>query len=114
MTSEQRAEYIQQFENIYKNCLFRYRRISDKPLDEEAALKNNFIRFSRPFDFNDPYDNLIYADISTILSHIYANLEAGMGNYLKGLKRRDSFAAFLGDNNWCGKHREEYTEGNIL
>jgi len=63
-----------------KECLYRYRSSNIQSLD---ALRHNRLFFSKPSEFNDPYDNLVYADSSRIVGEIIGNIKAGMDNYIK-------------------------------
>lgn len=88
----------------FENCLFRYRSVNENNL---SALQKNRLYFSTPKHFNDPYDNLIYADLRKILSHINHNLYYGMDGYLEKLKKRDPLMAFLGYEFWKESNREK-------
>lgn len=90
--------------NIFENCLFRYRNVNNKNL---SALENNCLYFSTPENFNDPYDNLIYANLENILSNVLKNLYTGMDDYLEKLKTWNSLAAYIGYEFWNSSKREE-------
>lgn len=62
-----------------KDCLFRYRSCNESSL---KALEQNRLYFSNPSSFNDPYDNLVYADSSKIVNEIIGSLNAGMDDYI--------------------------------
>ncbi len=82
-----------EFDSVFENCLFRYRSITDSGLE---ALANNRLYFSTPInDFNDPYDNLVFADSNRIVSDIISNIECGMDNYLDSKKEESFQKAFI-------------------
>ena len=63
-----------------KECLFRYRSCNE---DSLKALEQNRLYFSKPSAFNDPYDNLVFADSSKIVGEIIGSINAGMDDYIK-------------------------------
>lgn len=93
--------FEQQF-NI-NNCLFRYRTIDDNNI---SALENNKLYFSTPNNFNDPYDNLIFASLKKIFSDVMGNIYSGMDDYLEKLKSENPEAAFYGHKYWNGSNRD--------
>ena len=58
----------------------RYRSCNE---DSLKALEQNRLYFSKPSAFNDPYDNLVFADSSKIVGEIIGSLNAGMDDYIK-------------------------------
>ncbi len=79
---------MKKFSKIIKNkdCLYRYRAYDDNTI---AALKNDRLYFSNPEYFNDPYDNLLFADTSKIVCTIIGNIISGMDNYLDTRKEME-------------------------
>lgn len=61
------------------DCLFRYRAVND---DNIKALEENRLYFSTPINFNDPYDNLIFANSERIIQEVYSSLVNGMEDYI--------------------------------
>ncbi len=54
-----------------KECLYRYRRYSEYNIE---ALKMNRLYFSNPKLFNDPYDNLLFANSNRIVSDLVGSV----------------------------------------
>ena len=88
-----------------EKCLFRYREVNNRNID---ALKKNRLYFSTPINFNDPYDNLLYANSFQIMEHVYGNICAGMDGYLKKLKETNPMCAGLTYMVWNGPKRNEF------
>ena len=60
-----------------KECLYRYRSGDENSIQ---ALIDDKLFFSTPAYFNDPYDNLIFADSRKIVTQIISNIISGMDN----------------------------------
>lgn len=88
-----------------ESFLFRYREVNQNNIN---ALENNRLYFSTPANFNDPYDNLVYANTFQIMQHVYGNIHKGMDGYLNKLKEKNPMAAGVGYVFWNGEKREEY------
>ena len=58
------------------DCLYRYSAYDEGSL---SALCQGRLYFSAPKNFNDPYDNLIFADANMIASEITSSIRNGMG-----------------------------------
>ncbi len=81
--------------SFLSNTLCRYRTINEKNLD---ALKTCRLYFSTPGEsFNDPFDNLIYADPMRILSGIKNEIQTNMDDYIKQLKKENHVLATFAD-----------------
>ncbi len=50
------------------------------------AITNNRLYFSNPLKFNDPYDNLLFANTSMIINEIIGSIVLGMNDYLRTRK----------------------------
>ncbi len=70
------------FSRIIKDIEYicRYREVNDNNLN---ALQDERLYFSTPSNFNDPYDNLIYANTFQIVNEIIGNIVNGMDSYLE-------------------------------
>lgn len=104
MQDQSDRDFKQQFEDRYKNCIYRYRTAEEKNI---KALENNRLYFSTPVNFNDPYDNLIYANLGEILRNVFGNLQRGMDDYLEKLKEIDPEGAFVGYKVWNSSKKEK-------
>ena len=92
------------FSEIISNndCLFRYRSMCDQSI---SALEEDRLYFSAPIRFNDPYDNLIFANSFSIASEMIGNVNYGMDDYLKELRNIDENISEWVGNVWNGKER---------
>ena len=106
----------QSLSNI-EECLFRYRSINENNL---KALSTNRLYFSLPTYFNDPFDNLIYANSIFILDRIVNCLNLNMDGFLNSLVAKDPIKAGFGFAAWNGAEHELITAqflnrvGNIV
>jgi len=91
-----------------QDWLYRYRDFSEKNIN---ALENNRLYFSIPEYFNDPYDNLIYADAEQIIKNVATNIGIGMKDYLERLNKKNPILAGPATAVWYGNKREEFLEG---
>lgn len=110
MENKNKVNYEKQFENLYKNCIYRYRQANDKNIE---ALINERLYFSTPINFNDPFDNLIYANLLKIASNIYGNIQNGMDAYLEKLKQTDPMSAFIASEKLKGSRKEKIIDNHI-
>ena len=78
---------MKKYSKIIKNkdCLFRYRKADEKSI---AALREDKLFFSKPEYFNDPYDNLIFANSIQIIGEILGNICLEMDKYLGSRKNQ--------------------------
>ena len=90
-----------------KGYLYRYRPIRDDIL---CAFEMDRLYFSAPEMFNDPYDNLLFANLEKIWSNVYGNILYGMDGYLSRLKERNLHLAFFAYDFWKEEKREESIE----
>ena len=88
MKKETAIEFDNQKTLVFlSNALCRYRAINEKNLD---ALRNDRLYFSTPGEsFNDPFDNLIYANSMKILYNIIYAINFDMDDYIEQLKDKD-------------------------
>ena len=91
-----------------QNWLYRYRNFSEKNID---ALVNDRLYFSIPEYFNDPYDNLVYADVEKIVMNVATHIGYGMKDYLERLNKKDPILAGPATAFWYGNKREEFLQG---
>lgn len=90
--------------SFLSNTLCRYRAINDKSID---ALRNDKLFFSTPGEsFNDPFDNLIYADPRKILYDIYKEIQLNMEDYIEQQKRANLKRAAFADLMYHGSHKD--------
>lgn len=94
------------FSQIRENhdCLYRYRAYDEGSL---SALRQGRLYFSAPKNFNDPYDNLIFADANMIASEITSSIRNGMDGYLESKKELDSFEFKLMEFLWSKPEKVE-------
>lgn len=85
-----------------KQLLFRYRSVTSNGF---RALQENRLYFSKPTDFNDPYDSLLYVNGGEIMLSIAANINAGMDNYLEKLQKWNPSVAAIGQLKWSKERR---------
>lgn len=91
--------------SFLSNTLCRYRAINPSNLD---ALRNNQLYFSIPGkSFNDPFDNLIYANPREILRRIYKDIDLNMDDYLEQQKDKTFSFATIGSIKYHGPHRKK-------
>lgn len=91
-------------EEYINNCLFRFRAVNDNNL---SALENDRLYFSTPESFNDPYDNLMYANFFDIAANISNSLEMGMESYIQKRKKDNLHMAAIADLFWHGAKKDE-------
>lgn len=87
-----------------KECLYRYRSVDDKSIQ---ALIDDKLFFSTPAYFNDPYDNLIFADSKKIVSQIIGSINSGMDDYIEKCKKNGLAGASIADALWNNKTSRE-------
>lgn len=97
-------------ENVFDNCIFRYRSVTENNMD---ALRSGRLYFSTPDNFNDPYDNLMYANLGQICSDICGNLEYRMDGYLEEAKQHFPYESFITYNFWNGPRKEELVKQHL-
>lgn len=85
--------------------LYRYRSFSEESIN---ALENNRLYFSVPEYFNDPYDNMIYANTERIIMNVASNIGIGMETYIEKLKQKNCMLGGFATAFWHGNKREEY------
>lgn len=100
------------FDNVFESgkYLFRYRTVSDNNI---FAFEHDRLYFSTPENFNDPFDNLIYANVDKILGDVAGHLRVGMDGYIEKLKNSNPQAAFLAYHFWNGPKKEELVESQF-
>ena len=79
------------------NYIFRYRKASNNDI---LALEKNRLYFSTPQNFNDPYDNRIYADTKKIKNNVRNNIEGNMDQYLEDFRLIDPIAGSIAYALW--------------
>lgn len=72
--------------NESQDWLYRYRSFTEQNIN---ALDNNRLYFSIPQFFNDPYDNMIYANTEHIIMNVATYLQVGMDDYLEKINNRN-------------------------
>lgn len=87
-----------------KDCLYRYRSGDENSI---KALMEDKLFFSIPKFFNDPYDNLIFADSNRIISEIIGNINYGMDDYIEKCKRQRMPGISIAEAMWKNKQSKE-------
>lgn len=86
------------------NTFCRYRAINSNSLN---ALKNDKLYFSTPGEsFNDPFDNLIYANPIKILFDIYKEIHLNMDDYIEQQKSESFYRSAFVDLMYHGPHKD--------
>lgn len=90
--------------SFLSNTLCRYRAINDNSLD---AFRTDKLYFSTPGEsFNDPFDNLIYADPRKILFDIYKEIQLNMDDFIEQQKSVNLKRAAYADLMYHGPHKD--------
>ena len=61
-------DFSQQIEAIKPNSFFRYRTCGEWAIN---AMGQNIVTFSKPSEFNDPFDSLVYVDTDLIIKNLF-------------------------------------------
>ncbi len=101
---DKESNFEEQFNNMYENCLFRYRSFNEMNL---SSLEDDRLYFSSPVNFNDPYDNLMFVNLGELLSDIATYLNYDMDDYLESLKGRNAKFATSFSDKWYGSEKEK-------
>lgn len=77
-----------------------HRSVSDNNI---KALSDNRLYFSKPKNFNDPYDALLFANSEKIVKEILGNISMGMDDYIKKLSDKGHESARFMELLWNNK-----------
>ena len=61
-------DFSQQINAIKPDKFFRYRTCSEWSIN---AMGQNVVTFSKPYNFNDPFDSLVYVDADPIIKNVF-------------------------------------------
>jgi len=100
--------------NEPENWLYRYRDFTEKNIN---ALENDRLYFSTPEYFNDPYDNMIYANTEQIIMNVAMCLDIGMDDYIEKINKKNMLIGASITAIWHGDKKEEFLKeffGDII